>query len=124
MEILWDLKEDDFKKFKCYLSGTVLEGCRPIPRGRLEDQSRTDVVTLMEDYYGDQRVNITKEILKKISRNDLIERLENSQWFKVEKVDEKQLKQKDRGIHSASQEEEEQHGIPPPFYEWRDSSPL
>ncbi|KAJ8357926.1 hypothetical protein AAFF_G00055370 [Aldrovandia affinis] len=26
---------------------------------------------------------------------------------------------KDRGIHTASQEEEEQLSIPPPFYEWR-----
>ncbi|KAJ8361798.1 hypothetical protein AAFF_G00420410 [Aldrovandia affinis] len=33
----------------------------------------------MKDYYGDKMVNITQEILKKISRNDLIERLENGQ---------------------------------------------
>ncbi|KAJ8351076.1 hypothetical protein AAFF_G00153120, partial [Aldrovandia affinis] len=79
LEILWDLKKEDFETFKCYLNEGVLEGCRPIPWGRLEDQSRPGVVTLMKDYYGDQRVNITKEILKKISRNDLIEGLENGQ---------------------------------------------
>ncbi|KAJ8355311.1 hypothetical protein AAFF_G00071690 [Aldrovandia affinis] len=79
LEILEELEKEDFKKFKCYLNEGVLEGCRPIPWGRLEDQSRTGVVTLMKDYYGDKRVNITQEILKKISRNDLIERLENGQ---------------------------------------------
>ncbi|KAJ8352969.1 hypothetical protein AAFF_G00126810 [Aldrovandia affinis] len=79
LEILEELEKEDFKKFKCYLNEGVLEGRRPIPWGRLEDQSRTGVVTLMKDYYGDKRVNITQEILKKISRNDLIERLENGQ---------------------------------------------
>ncbi|KAJ8371742.1 hypothetical protein AAFF_G00302490 [Aldrovandia affinis] len=75
--ILEELKKEEFKKFKLYLNETVLEGCEPIPRGRLEDRFETDVVTLMKDYYGDKMVNITQEILKKIPRNDLIERLEN-----------------------------------------------
>ncbi|KAJ8351020.1 hypothetical protein AAFF_G00161250 [Aldrovandia affinis] len=79
LEILWDLKKEDFETFKWHLNKEQLEGCRPIPWGRLEDQSRPGVVTLMKDYYGDKMVNITKEILKKISRNDLIERLENGQ---------------------------------------------
>ncbi|KAJ8362487.1 hypothetical protein AAFF_G00372060, partial [Aldrovandia affinis] len=77
--ILWDLKKADFETFKWHLNKEQLEGCEPIPQGRLEDQSRPGIVTLMKDYYGDQRVNITQEILKKISRNDLIERLENGQ---------------------------------------------
>ncbi|KAJ8371637.1 hypothetical protein AAFF_G00303570 [Aldrovandia affinis] len=76
LNILEDLKKEDFEKFTLYLNGTVLEGCRPIPRGRLEDQSRPGVVTLMKGYYGDKRVNITQEILKKIRRDDLIGRLE------------------------------------------------
>ncbi|KAJ8361668.1 hypothetical protein AAFF_G00432220 [Aldrovandia affinis] len=79
LEILEDLKKEDFEKFTFYLNKEVLEGSRPIPQGRLEDQSRPGVVTLMKDYYGDKRVNITQEILKKISRNDLFERLENGQ---------------------------------------------
>ncbi|KAJ8358138.1 hypothetical protein AAFF_G00031360 [Aldrovandia affinis] len=84
LEILWDLKNEDFETFKWHLNEEQLEGCRPIPQGRLEDQNRPRVVTLMKDYYADKMVNITKEILKKISRNDLIETLENGQVGGVE----------------------------------------
>ncbi|KAJ8377658.1 hypothetical protein AAFF_G00255030 [Aldrovandia affinis] len=73
LEILDDLMEEEFKKFKFYLNEEVLEGCRPIPRGRLEGNSRIRVVILMKGSYGDRMVNITREILKKIQRNDLIE---------------------------------------------------
>ncbi|KAJ8366602.1 hypothetical protein AAFF_G00348570 [Aldrovandia affinis] len=84
LEILEDLKKEHFEKFTFYLNGTVLEGCRPIPQGQLEDKTRTGVVTLMKRSYGDKIVNITQEILKKIQRNDLVERLEDGLEKSVE----------------------------------------
>ncbi|KAJ8358225.1 hypothetical protein AAFF_G00021490, partial [Aldrovandia affinis] len=79
LKILQDLKKDDFETFTFYLNGTVLEGCEPIPWERLEGQTRTGVAILMKHSYGDKMVNITQEILEKISRNDLIKKLENGQ---------------------------------------------
>ncbi|KAJ8361838.1 hypothetical protein AAFF_G00417390, partial [Aldrovandia affinis] len=67
-------EKEHFEKFTLYLNKVELEGCRPIPQGRLEDQTRPGVVTLMEGYYGDKMVNITHEILKNIPRIDLIEK--------------------------------------------------
>ncbi|KAJ8366601.1 hypothetical protein AAFF_G00348560 [Aldrovandia affinis] len=84
LEILEELKKEDFEKFTFYLNEEVLEGCRPIPQGQLEDKTRTGVVTLMKRSYGDKIVNITQEILKKIQRNDLVERLENGLEKSVE----------------------------------------
>ncbi|KAJ8367515.1 hypothetical protein AAFF_G00316970 [Aldrovandia affinis] len=51
----------------------------------LEDTSRAGVVTLMKrSYPGDKMMNITRAILKKIQRNDLVERLEDGLEKSVE----------------------------------------
>ncbi|XP_061086602.1 protein NLRC3-like [Conger conger] len=77
LEILEELTKEEFLKLKLYLNEEVLEGCRPIPQGQLEDKCVTGVVTLMKSSYGNKMVQVTLEILKKISRNDLVERLES-----------------------------------------------
>ncbi|XP_061087576.1 NACHT, LRR and PYD domains-containing protein 12-like isoform X2 [Conger conger] len=77
LEILEDLTKEEFLKLKLYLNEEVLEGCGPIPQGRLEDQGVTGVVILMKSSYHNKMVQVTLEILKKISRNDLVERLES-----------------------------------------------
>ncbi|XP_035262481.1 NACHT, LRR and PYD domains-containing protein 3-like isoform X2 [Anguilla anguilla] len=77
LEILEELSKEEFKKLTFYLNDQVLKGCRPIPRSQLEDKDRTDVVRLMKSSYGNRMVEITLEILKKISRNDLILKLES-----------------------------------------------
>ncbi|KAJ8377661.1 hypothetical protein AAFF_G00255060 [Aldrovandia affinis] len=79
LEILQDLTKEEFGRFKFYLTQGVPEGSRPIPQGQLEDQSRAGLATLMKGSYGDKMVNITWETLKKIPRNDLIEK------YKLEK---------------------------------------
>ncbi|KAG9328081.1 hypothetical protein JZ751_016606 [Albula glossodonta] len=77
LEILEGLSKADFEKFKFYLSANVLEGCRPIPWGRLEDRSVTHVAALMRMSYSDKMVELTLVILKKIQLNELVQRLEN-----------------------------------------------
>ncbi|KAG5853650.1 hypothetical protein ANANG_G00028240, partial [Anguilla anguilla] len=78
LEILEDLSKDELKKFKFHLNDQVLKECKPIPRGQLEDKDRTDVVSLMEKFYHNKMVNVTRKILKMISRNDLIRRLKSN----------------------------------------------
>uniref|UniRef100_A0A7N8YDU4 NACHT domain-containing protein n=1 Tax=Mastacembelus armatus TaxID=205130 RepID=A0A7N8YDU4_9TELE len=68
--ILEDLGEDEFKKFKWFLEQ---EGIR---RSQLEGAGRHDTVSLMVQKYGlDGAVEETKKVLEKIPRNDLVQSL-------------------------------------------------
>ncbi|XP_036376437.1 NACHT, LRR and PYD domains-containing protein 3 [Megalops cyprinoides] len=76
VDTLEELEEKDFKKFRLYLKDNVLEGYKPIPRGQLEGKDVPDVVDIMMKSYGKEpSFKITLEILKKIQRNDLVQRL-------------------------------------------------
>ncbi|KAJ8332479.1 hypothetical protein SKAU_G00422680 [Synaphobranchus kaupii] len=80
LEILKELTKAELKNFTFYLNDEerVLEECKPIPRGELEDKDVTDVFTLMKNAYGNKMVKLTLEILKKIDRNDLVQRWESN----------------------------------------------
>ncbi|KAJ4924950.1 hypothetical protein JOQ06_003898, partial [Pogonophryne albipinna] len=77
-EELWktllDLKEDEFKHFKWFLEQeNLLEGFSGIPVSRLEMADRKDTVDLMvQNYQDDGARELTKNILEKIGRNDLV----------------------------------------------------
>ncbi|KAJ8342177.1 hypothetical protein SKAU_G00321050 [Synaphobranchus kaupii] len=78
LEILDELNKEDFERFTLFLNDNVLEECKPIPLGQLEDKSVAGLVKLMRRYYGDKMVKLILEILKKIGRNDLVERWESN----------------------------------------------
>uniref|UniRef100_A0A7N8XKE8 NACHT domain-containing protein n=1 Tax=Mastacembelus armatus TaxID=205130 RepID=A0A7N8XKE8_9TELE len=70
LDILEDLGEDEFKKFKWFLEQ---EGIR---RSQLEVARRPDTVSLMVQRYGlDGAVEETKKVLEKIPRKDLVQSL-------------------------------------------------
>uniref|UniRef100_A0A7N8WUK5 NLR family CARD domain-containing protein 3-like n=1 Tax=Mastacembelus armatus TaxID=205130 RepID=A0A7N8WUK5_9TELE len=70
LDILEDLGEDEFKKFKWFLEQ---EGIR---RSQLEGAGRHDTVSLMVQKYGlDGAVEETKKVLEKIPRKDLVQSL-------------------------------------------------
>uniref|UniRef100_A0A3Q3M544 NACHT domain-containing protein n=1 Tax=Mastacembelus armatus TaxID=205130 RepID=A0A3Q3M544_9TELE len=70
LDILEDLGKDEFKKFKWFLEQ---EGIR---RSQLEVARRPDTVSLMEQRYGlDGAVEVTKKVLEKIPRKDLVQSL-------------------------------------------------
>ncbi|KAG9334813.1 hypothetical protein JZ751_006476 [Albula glossodonta] len=77
LEILEELRKEDFEKFTLYLSENVVEGCSPISWEQLEDKGVAGVVSLMRKYSGNKMLKLTLEILKKIRRHDLAQRLEN-----------------------------------------------
>ncbi|KAJ8342171.1 hypothetical protein SKAU_G00320990 [Synaphobranchus kaupii] len=78
LEILDELNKEDFERFTLFLNDNVLEECKPIPLGQLEGKSVAGLVTLMRRYYGDKIMKLILEILKKIGRNDLVERWESN----------------------------------------------
>uniref|UniRef100_A0A7N8XHG8 NACHT domain-containing protein n=1 Tax=Mastacembelus armatus TaxID=205130 RepID=A0A7N8XHG8_9TELE len=70
LDILEDLGEDEFKKFKWFLEQ---EGIR---RSQLEGTRRHNTVSLMVQRYGlDGAVEETKKVLEKIPRKDLVQSL-------------------------------------------------
>ena len=80
LKTLEDLKEDEFKKFKWFLKeDDILEDFKGIPVAQLEKAGREDTVDLMVQKYQDHgALQLTKKVLEKISRKDLVQRLQNS----------------------------------------------
>ena len=78
---LKNLTEDEFKQFKWYLEqDDILEGFEGIPKADLENAARTQTVDLMVQKHQDHgALQLTKKILEDISRNDLVQRLQNFQ---------------------------------------------
>ncbi|XP_039646752.1 uncharacterized protein LOC120552638 [Perca fluviatilis] len=73
---LEDLREEEFKKFKWFLTNSEHVKNTPIPVSRLENADRIKTYDLMMQYFtATGAVEVSKQILKDIPRNDLVERL-------------------------------------------------
>ncbi|KAL7393705.1 hypothetical protein ABVT39_014808 [Epinephelus coioides] len=82
LETLEDLSPGELKKFKCHvmsshvLQYTKMEKDLPkIPGHQMETADRVKIVGLMVKIYGQQSVEVTCKVLKKMNRTDLAERL-------------------------------------------------
>ncbi|XP_038566685.1 NACHT, LRR and PYD domains-containing protein 1 homolog isoform X2 [Micropterus salmoides] len=75
-ETLEDLSFGELQQFKCLLQHKhVNEGLPRIPRHQIEMADRFEIVELMVEIYGQQSVEVTREVLKKMSRTDLVQKL-------------------------------------------------
>ncbi|XP_068425874.1 uncharacterized protein [Clinocottus analis] len=75
LEIVQDINDGDLEKFKHVLQYTKIKGQPKIPSTRLETADRADIVKMMMKTYKQQTVEVIKEVLKKMNRTDLVERL-------------------------------------------------
>nr|XP_046255932.1 uncharacterized protein LOC124064998 isoform X3 [Scatophagus argus] len=76
LKTLGDLKQDEVKGFKWFLQDiNIMAGFPHIPRSRLEGGDIYDLVDLVLQTYNQQSVEVTKTLLKKINRNDLVQML-------------------------------------------------
>ncbi|XP_063738897.1 NACHT, LRR and PYD domains-containing protein 12-like isoform X2 [Eleginops maclovinus] len=77
LNTLDDLKEDEFKAFHWYLQQPdILEGDQAIKVSKLEKAERRDTVDLMVNTYTFHgALKVTKKVLEKINRNDLVQSL-------------------------------------------------
>ncbi|XP_042293145.1 E3 ubiquitin-protein ligase TRIM39-like [Thunnus maccoyii] len=75
LNILEDLKAEEFKGFKWFLQQPdILEGLQVIKACQVEKAERRDTVDLMvQTYQLPGAVEVTKKLLKKINRNDLLQ---------------------------------------------------
>ncbi|XP_078022679.1 E3 ubiquitin-protein ligase TRIM21-like isoform X2 [Epinephelus lanceolatus] len=80
LNALEDLREDEFKTFKWYLQQPdILEGYQAIKVSKLEKAKRWDTVNVMvSSYKPDGALNVTKKVLEKINRNDLVQSLSDT----------------------------------------------
>ncbi|XP_058644271.1 caspase b-like [Onychostoma macrolepis] len=76
LDALDELVKAEFKDFIWHLSNGVAEDIKPIPRGKLEEVDRSDVVDCMVKQYSDDAGKITVQALRNIKQNDLAKRLE------------------------------------------------
>ncbi|XP_033988359.1 tripartite motif-containing protein 16-like [Trematomus bernacchii] len=74
LTILESLKEEEFKKFNWCLEEEVL-GFPGIPESRLQKADRIDTVRLMLQHYDTNTIKVTRDVLNKIQRNDLENKL-------------------------------------------------
>ncbi|XP_037399039.1 uncharacterized protein si:ch211-114l13.9 [Pygocentrus nattereri] len=82
---LYELKEEEFERFKWYMTKDVAIGFDPIPKGKLEKKTRENVVDLMKSNYMSDTGKIAVKILREMQQNNLAEQLEE----KLAKVQEK-----------------------------------
>ncbi len=77
LNTLNDLREEEFKDFKWYLQQPdILEGYQTIKVSKLETAERRDTVDLMVNIYKlHGALKVTKKVLEKINRNDLVQSL-------------------------------------------------
>lgn len=79
LETLEDLADKELKTFKWYLQqADFLKDLLSIPKSQLENADRPDTVDVMVQAYSHQGVEVAKKVLKRMRRNDLVERLSNN----------------------------------------------
>ncbi|KAM9367054.1 up-regulator of cell proliferation-like [Symphorus nematophorus] len=80
LNTLEDLTEDEYEDFKWHLrQASSLEGNKPIKVSKLEKAKRRDTVDLMVNTYElHGALKVTKKILERINRNDLVQSLSDT----------------------------------------------
>ncbi|KAF1371481.1 hypothetical protein PFLUV_G00277730 [Perca fluviatilis] len=105
LNTLEDLKEDEFKLFKWYLQQqNILEGYQSIKESKLEKADRPDTVDVMvKTYHLHGALKVTKKVLEKINRNDLMQSLPDTSSGPEESVDVNDVERRpeNRGIPSS-----------------------
>ncbi|XP_041036085.1 uncharacterized protein LOC121273169 isoform X2 [Carcharodon carcharias] len=73
LNVLDELTESDFLRFKFYLQDST--EFKPIASGLLEGKSRLEMVFLLQKHYAEEARDISRKILLKIPRRDLVENM-------------------------------------------------
>ena len=79
IETLDALYDEEFERFKSEFQRTDnLEGLKAIPCWKLKKANREDTIDLIAHTYTKNTLKLTKNVLEKINRNDLMEMLSPS----------------------------------------------
>lgn len=73
LRALKDLGDNELKEFKWYLQKSDVLGSFPIiHKSQLDKADRTDTVDQMLQTYCEKTLEVTKKVLRKLHRNDLV----------------------------------------------------
>lgn len=75
LEILNDLKDDELQNFQMFLRSEAFFRAKPTSVLKDPGCRRTDIVDQMVETFGQQSVEVTREVLLHINRSDLAQRL-------------------------------------------------
>lgn len=75
-EALEHLVDKELKQFIWHLCNGVIQGTDPIPKAKLQNPEREDVVDCMVQYYDDDAGKIAVQALRKMKQNELAKKLE------------------------------------------------
>ncbi|XP_071380139.1 NACHT, LRR and PYD domains-containing protein 3-like isoform X2 [Centroberyx affinis] len=79
IKTLEDLGDEELKIFQWFLQqDDILEGFPAIKKSKVEKANRQDTVDQMVQTYNQHSLEVTKKVLMKINRNDLVQSLSNS----------------------------------------------
>ncbi|XP_060905989.1 uncharacterized protein LOC132983621 [Labrus mixtus] len=79
LETLEELGSGDLEKFKHALLYTKMKkGLPKIPRDQVETADKDEIVKLMVEIYGQRCVEVTKDVLERMNRTDLVGKLSES----------------------------------------------
>ncbi|XP_070778500.1 protein NLRC3-like [Enoplosus armatus] len=115
LNTLKDLRDEEFKDFRWFLQQPdILEGYQTIKVSKLETAERRDTVDLMVNAYElHGALKVTKKVLEKINRNDLVQSLSDSSSGPEVDVSDVGATSENRGP-SSSQSEDEIVPVPEP----------
>ncbi|KAL7845356.1 hypothetical protein AOLI_G00235480 [Acnodon oligacanthus] len=75
IKALYDLIDDDLKRFTYFLSNCPRQGYGHIPRAELHEKSRTEVATAMISFYDGNALNVAVDVLKEMNQNELADNI-------------------------------------------------
>lgn len=79
LKILDELREEELERFKFFLKCERIKDSSTIPQRKLENARTWDMVDLMiQSFTIPEAVEVTKRVLTKIPRNDLVKTLSDS----------------------------------------------
>ncbi|XP_049428143.1 E3 ubiquitin-protein ligase TRIM39-like isoform X2 [Epinephelus fuscoguttatus] len=117
LKTLEDLRNDEFETFKWYLQQRdILEGYQAIKVSKLEKAERRDTVNVMVSSYTlDGALKVTKKVLEKINRNDLVQSLSDTSSGPRVSVDVSDAGETSgsRGTSSSQSEDHKTHDVVP-----------
>ena len=78
LETLEELSFGEIEQFKWWLHHPQVKDLPRIPRSRIERAYGFDLVDLMVEIYGQQSVEVTREVLKRMNRMGLVQSLSDT----------------------------------------------
>lgn len=87
LQVLDELVDNDLDRFVFFLYQDPLYGFPSIPRSKVQQKPREEVINVMIQMYEDKALDVTERILKKMHKNKLAHKIQKQKQRKRKKPD-------------------------------------